>query len=198
MAKKLRKLLDAREDAWNEGQKELISIRIKEKLNKGIRMTDNARKLLQNYKTWGGPCSSAEELQKALAVKPDISEKIVKNELTYYRNTHKTDVIARSELFRLINISHEKRLKNLLILLADESCDASSTSPVDLPTNDDVLNFFRMPVTIDDREQWKISSKMDCVLHYGKLMENVCGTLATLMKSQVTIVPLLTTYIELT
>ena len=37
----------------------------------------------------------------AIATYPDISEKIVRTELSYYRHTHRSDVIARPDLFKL-------------------------------------------------------------------------------------------------
>lgn len=60
-----------------------------------------------------------EELELVLENRSDMQEKIVKVELTYYRYTHKPDVIARLDLHRLNKISHEERLENLLVILTD-------------------------------------------------------------------------------
>ena len=50
------------------------------------------------------------ELESILASNPSIQEKIVKVELTCNRHTHKPEVIARPELFKLNKITHEERL----------------------------------------------------------------------------------------
>ena len=98
-------------------------------------------KLLQECKTWCGHCTSCDELAAILQHRPDKVGKIVKTGLAYYRHTHKSDMIARPELFKLIRITHEERLENLFILLSDNNliATASSASIVDLPTDDDAL-----------------------------------------------------------
>ena len=132
IARNITKVLEKREKVWNENQKQLLVIRIKEKFEKSIDQKDYTKKLLQTCKTWGGPCTTAEELQSILIAKPDIQERIVKVELTYYRTTHKTDMLSRPDLFRLNKITHEERLENLLILLSDD--DMATGSLADLPT----------------------------------------------------------------
>ena len=57
--------------------------------------------------------------------------------MAFYRNTNKSDMIARPDLFRLNKISHEEYLENLLVLLSDE--DITCGSVADLPTNADAL-----------------------------------------------------------
>ena len=122
---------------WNENQKHLLNIRIKEKLEKSERQKDYSKKLLQTCKTWGGPCTTAEELHITLTDKSDIQERIVKVELAYYRTTHKNDLKTHPELCRLNKITHEERMENLLILLSGDN--AASGSVADLPTNADAL-----------------------------------------------------------
>ena len=72
-----------------------------------------------------------------MIAKPDIQERIVKVELTYYRTTHKTDMLSRPDLFRLNKITHKERLENLLILLSDD--DMATGSLADLPTDADAF-----------------------------------------------------------
>ena len=120
ITRKIKKFLEAREQTWNDSQKSLLKVRIQSKLDKRVQQKDYSRKLLQICKTWGGPCSTAEELQSILINKPDIQERIVKVELNYYRSTHKSDIIARPDLFRVNKIGHEEKLENLLILLTDD------------------------------------------------------------------------------
>ena len=78
----------------NEKQKELSAIPIKEKMQKAVRHKDYVRKLLETCKNWGGPCVRSDELIAAIDAKPGKQEQIVKIELTFYRNTHKSDMIA--------------------------------------------------------------------------------------------------------
>ena len=84
----------------------------------------------------GGPFTTAEELQSSLIAKPDIRERIVKVELTYYRTTHETDMLSHPDLFRLNKITHEERLENLLILLSDDDMATGSLTylPIDADT----------------------------------------------------------------
>ena len=42
---------------------------------------DYSRRLLENSKSWGGPCVSAEELETILLAKPDNQDHIMKAEL---------------------------------------------------------------------------------------------------------------------
>ena len=46
-------VLNTREKQWNEKQKELSTIRIKEKIQKAVRQKDYVRKLLETCKSWG-------------------------------------------------------------------------------------------------------------------------------------------------
>ena len=92
---------------------------------------------MQTCKSWTGPCTTQDELEKILASNPSIQKKIVKVELTYYWYTHKPEVIARPDLFKLNKITHEERLKNFLILLSD--VDDAAGTVADLPTNENVL-----------------------------------------------------------
>ena len=48
------------------------------------------------------------ELESILASNPSIQEKIVKVELTFYWHTHKLEVIARPDLFKLNKTTHEE------------------------------------------------------------------------------------------
>ena len=77
------------------------SVSIK-KMKKVVRQKDYVRKLLETCKSWGGPCVTSDELIAATDAKPGKQEQIVKTELTFYRNTHKSDMIARSDLFKLV------------------------------------------------------------------------------------------------
>ena len=49
--RKVTNILNPREKQWNEKQKELSAIRIKEKMQKAIRQKDYVRKLLETCKS---------------------------------------------------------------------------------------------------------------------------------------------------
>ena len=49
----------------------------------------------------------------------------MKTELTYYKHTHRSDVITNSPLFKLIRVTHEERLNNLMILLNQQAVQIS-------------------------------------------------------------------------
>ena len=44
-------------------------------------------------------------------------EHIVRTELAYYRNIHKSEMVATSNLFKLNSVSHEERLMKLCLLI---------------------------------------------------------------------------------
>ena len=60
-----------------------------------------------------------------------------------YKHTHKADVAARPDLFRLNNISFEDQKHNLEELLGDENHDATNTQSMHLPSNEDALKVLR-------------------------------------------------------
>ena len=88
--------------SWTAEQKEIQKKRIEKKHADGRRHDLYVDELLKTCKRqWNGPCLSGDELLAAIATHPDMSEKIVRTELSYYRHTHRSDVIARPDLFKL-------------------------------------------------------------------------------------------------
>lgn len=61
-------------------------------------------------------------------------ERIIRTELAYYRDTHKTEIAYNPDLFKLNRISHEERTMNLCALLNNEDLGRKYLS---LPTNKD-------------------------------------------------------------
>lgn len=145
LSRKITDILSARETKWNEGQQLKLKERLDAKLKKCAKSRDYTRKLLDNCKSWGGPCTSVEELHQILKEKSDQAEHVVKTELAYYAHSHKADRIARPELFKLNGIPHEEKLINLAILLEDEH--TSTQTVADLPTNKDVIHALNGPYT---------------------------------------------------
>ena len=90
MIRKVANDLNTREKQWNEKQKELSAIRIKEKMQKTVRQKDYVRKLLETFKGCGGLCVTSDEIITAIDANPGTQEQIVKAEFTFYRNSHKS------------------------------------------------------------------------------------------------------------
>ena len=137
-SKKLTKLLNKRENCWNEHQLGLAKIRIEQKLAKAVRTKNYTRSLLNECKSWSGPFTSTEEMLKAIKERPDRGDQILRTEISYLAHTQKADKLVRPELYKINSVPFEEKLENLSVLLFEDNPDAS-TSLTDLPTNDDVL-----------------------------------------------------------
>ena len=98
---------------------------------------DYTSKLLKDCKSWGGPCTSGDELISVLHCNPQIQEQIVKTELALYSHSHQSERITRPELFKMNRVSHNEKLHNMMVILGDDEDGARSTV-TDLPTNEDV------------------------------------------------------------
>ena len=61
------------------------------------------------------------------------SIKIVRTEISSYRDTHKSGIVYRPHLFKLNKITCKDRLNNLCVLLTEHH-----SSYIELPTNKDV------------------------------------------------------------
>ena len=135
------KILSAREKEWDLKQ-ELHENKIIEKLKKTNNQSVYTTKLLQHCKSWGGPAVSVEELHDILQKHNDIAEKIVGTELSYYRDTHKTEITYRLHLFKVNRIIHDERLINFCVLLGQ---NGQKVQQMNLPSNRDlrIKGFYR-------------------------------------------------------
>ena len=93
------------------------------------------QKCLKLCKSWGGPVVSVEGLHSIFKSHRDKNEVIVRTELIYFRESHKSEVLYNSELLKVNGNTLEKRLLNLYAFVAEH--DESSLSS--LPTNADAL-----------------------------------------------------------
>ena len=110
------------------------------KKNKKQKIIQNTqKKLLQACKTWGDPCITPNELELCIQNKPDISEKIVKGELSYYVHPHQSKRNMEPTLFKIM-IQHDECLESLLLFLIDKNSlvNSSHASVLDLPTKDNL------------------------------------------------------------
>ena len=129
-------LLDKRESDWTAMQREKLKEKITLKLKKMTDFNIMLRNLLETCKKWGGPVTSASELLEILRRNPDLSEKILRNEFSYFVHTHITEKAQRPTLFRQNNISYDEKLENFCILLTDDDNNCTATI-ANLPTNQD-------------------------------------------------------------
>ena len=135
LSRKVTKMLEEREKNWNAAQKIKFKERIELKLKAAIKVKGYSKKLLKDCKTWGGPCTSSEELFNVIKTQPEY---IVKTEMAYFSHTHKSEKIQCPSLFRLNGISHEEKLENLVVLLTNDNLESKCTL-ANLPTTNDAL-----------------------------------------------------------
>ena len=128
------KLLNSMEKDWVGEQKELHKLKMLEKIEKGRKQMTFVDSNLQLCKGWGGPAISVEELMAILKKYSDKKEKIVKTELCYYRDTHKSQIISNPDLFRINKVTYDEQLLNLCTLLAGKDPMSEYAT---LPTNKD-------------------------------------------------------------
>lgn len=119
-----------------------MKIRIEEKLKKAKKAKDYTRRLLQDCKSWGGPSTTPEELQVILKGK-DNQQKVLKTEMLYFVNTHKSEKIVNKDLFRVNNISFDDMLENLMVILGGDVIKECTATTANLPTNKDVLKIIK-------------------------------------------------------
>ena len=123
-------------------------------------------KTLELCKQWGGPFTSVAQLEAALKGNPDKQELIVWKELVYYRDTHKSDIVASPDLFRVNAITHEERASNLCVLLGDTDyiATATSSSEIDLPTLKDLKKVSKKSSPSDECTTSNVNVNDMCIL----------------------------------
>ena len=108
------KLLNDMEKDWVNEQKKFQQLKITEKIQ-SIN-TQNACSSVNN----GMDLQLVLKNSKQLWTWIQIREKIVRTELFFYWDTNKkTDVVQQPDLFKINEISHDKQLLNLCVLLAE-------------------------------------------------------------------------------
>ena len=104
------KLFDERENQWMTNQRKACEERTKLKLQKAVNLNVMVMWLLSDCKSWRGPVKSAVEILEVLKRNPDKQKFILRTELAYFTDTHKTEKIQRPDLFRQNVISIEEKL----------------------------------------------------------------------------------------
>ena len=174
VTRSIQELLKSKEVEWTRAQKDLQKQRVVTKMAKAAQTQIYQDRLLVKCKTWCGPSTNIEELKVILNQKPDLQESIVRTELSYYRQCHRSDIIYRKDLYRLNGISHEERMENLFILLGGSN-DILSTN-AHLPTNNEALELISLgyteslPSTNDSQTNTEYDEKlilMRCMSHCG-------------------------------
>ena len=100
--------------------KKLKLKQIKEKIEKGKKRDQYVQECLKLCKSWGGSVVSVEELHSILKSRPNQKEVIVRTELIYFRESHKSEVLYNPELFKVNGntlIPTTKDLQTCVLLL---------------------------------------------------------------------------------
>ena len=128
-AKAAQTLLNAKEKNWNLLQKDQLAKSIQEKIQKKSKSDNYITKILQRCKSWNGPVVTVDCLLNIIKNNKKDEARIVKTELTYYRHTHVNEFRSNPELFKLQGkgVSHETRLENLCVILADNNVNETIT-----------------------------------------------------------------------
>ena len=93
VTRSVHELLLKQEIIWTKSQKELQRQRVLTKMAKSAQTQKYQDRLLIKCKTWGGPSTNIEELEEILSERPNMQEIIVRTELSYYRQCHRSDII---------------------------------------------------------------------------------------------------------
>ena len=94
------------EKDWVGEQKELHKLKFLEKIEKGKKQSMYTHKCLQLCKSWRGPAISVDELNDILKANSDNVEKIFRTEFSYYRDTHRSEILQNPDLFKINKISY--------------------------------------------------------------------------------------------
>ena len=163
------------EKDWVDKQKQFQQLKILETNEKGKNQSMYTQKCLQQCKRWNGHATSVEELHTILNSNPDKREKIVRTELSFYRDTHKADVIQQPDLFKINGISHDEQLLNLCTLqlardfvslpsnkdAATVLLSCNSADPTQAHNKEDLLKVGRYYITLmteGKMNKWYIAS----------------------------------------
>ena len=131
------KVLEDHKNHWNTTQKELLSIKVKEKLSKCEKSKNTKRSCYKVAKTGEIHVQHYQSCTVFFA-KPDLKEKNLKTELISYRSIHKSDILARPDLHKLNKIVHDKTSGK-----PSDFVDYAKGSIANLSSNEDALNMIK-------------------------------------------------------
>ena len=69
----------------------------------------------------------------------EIAKKVARTEVSYYRDTHKTEIFYQPHLFKVKRITHEERLIDFCVLLRQNS---QKVQEMNLQSNEEALQFY--------------------------------------------------------
>ena len=67
-----------------------------------------------------------EELNEILKKHSEIAKKVFQTEVSYYRDTHKTEISYQPHLYKVNRITHVERLINFCVLLGQNGWSKST------------------------------------------------------------------------
>ncbi|KAK6179055.1 hypothetical protein SNE40_011501 [Patella caerulea] len=142
ITKSMSKILDKQEQQWMEKQKLLNIEKLKKDCNAALKATEYIHILLKKCKTWGGPITDVNELEKIIQNADDKQslKSILKSEISYRKQTS-NDTKTRPHLYKLNQLSTAEMKINLTLMLTTETDMADINIP-DMPTEDDMSLIF--------------------------------------------------------
>ena len=88
LTRKIQSMLFHREADWTKGQRELQTERIMIKMGKAKKEQEFTKRLLESCKSWGGPCTTPNQIEITLNANPDKMEKIIYKQNCLIIDTH--------------------------------------------------------------------------------------------------------------
>ena len=141
-SKTVLKSLDEMEIKWTSSQKEKKKLWTQSQFQKKSRSNDLIDQLLIKCKEHGGPITSVEELKILIKSKPLQLKTKLRREIQYQKQTHPTDGEARTELYRVNNLSEKDMIENLTIIFGTESSVANEA--VLFPSEDEIVDILKV------------------------------------------------------
>ena len=89
------------EQIWVADQKKIKLKLIVEKIEKGKKGDQYVQKRRKLCESWGGSAVCVEELYSILKDHPNQKEVIVRNELIYFKESHKSEVLYNPDPFKV-------------------------------------------------------------------------------------------------
>ena len=142
----LSKVLDDRELKWVEQQKIVTKERLQQLCNAALKAEEYVHVLLRKCKAWKGPFTTVEELEACVAKTTDDEKlkTILRTEVSYRRHTSPRDYQARTNLYRLNQITTAELKVNLTLILTSDTENIEALQ--DMPTEEDMIKVFKLDV----------------------------------------------------
>jgi hypothetical protein len=145
--KAIKKLLDAQQKEYSRSQEERFMSNIDKSHNDQLKILEKSHALLQTCRTWGGPCTTVQELKMGIQlckIKKVPLKKMLKSEISMRKVTSPRDVIDRPQLYKLNKLTEDELQRNFTTILQTKFKDVQ-----EMPDEDDILNIIKDAFNID-------------------------------------------------